>query len=411
MTNPFKAIAISLIPNYRFSDVWLAIKLIFQPWIALNRNPQDQLKNSLSKYLGQDYIHLFDSGRTALYFLLQAIDIQPEDEIIMQAFTCSVVPASIMWTGAVPIFVDIDKTLNLDPDKLIKNITPKTKAVIIQHTFGTPANIEKIAAICKKHKLILIEDCAHGLGNSYKGKKLGSFGQISFYSFGRDKVISGIWGGAISTNNETIYQNLNKLTSQLPRHPLSWIYKQLFYIPAMYKIIHTYGFLKLGKVMHHYFRRWHLLSDAITPAEKKAKKPLFFYQSLPSPICLLILSQLKKIDSIIQHRQHLAHVYSKALKTKFDPSCSYIRYSIEVNDPNSLRRFAASKNIFLGDWYSTVIAPKDIDPTIFKYKLKSCPQAEKLTQKIVNLPTNPNLSQVDASKVINIINQWKSEKS
>ncbi len=407
MNNPFKTIAISLIPNFTFSDVVRSKLLIFQPWNYQNSDSQNTLKKNLATYLNQKHVELFDSGRTALYFLLQALNIKTGDEVIIQSFTCSVVPASIIWTGAVPIYADIDKTYNLDPEKLSKLITPKTKAVIIQHTFGTPANIDKIVSVCKSKKIILIEDCAHGFGNSYKGQKLGTFGQASFYSFGRDKVISGVWGGAVSINDSQIFENLRKLTSKLPRHTLSWTLKQLIYPPLMFVITKTYSFFKLGKVLHFCFRRLHLLSDAITPQEKQGIKPKTFYQGLPSPLCLLVINQLKKIDAFIQHRQRLAHFYSEKLNTKFDPSSSYLRYSLEIDNPQKIRSKSALKNIFLGDWYTTVIAPKDINLSHFMYQTGSCPQAEAMTQKIINLPTNPNLSLADAQKVVNIIKQWK----
>ena len=86
---------------------------------------------------------------------------------------------------------------------------------------------------------------------------------------------------------------------------------------------------------------------------------------------------------------------------------SVLEYSIETNNPNKLRQYSATKNIFLGDWYNTVIAPKDINLSLFKYKTNSCPKAESATKTIINLPTNPNLSLVDAKKVVNIIKQWK----
>src|SRR5581483_4013141 len=112
-----------------------------------------------------------------------------------QAFTCVAVPNSVLWTGAKAIYADIDETGNLDPKDLEKKITKKTKAVIIQHTFGIAANMDAIQKVLKGKKIILIEDCAHALGASYKGKKLGTFGEFAFFSFGRDKVISSVFGG------------------------------------------------------------------------------------------------------------------------------------------------------------------------------------------------------------------------
>lgn len=115
--------------------------------------------------------------------------------MILQAYTCVSVSNAIIATGAKPIYVDIDaQTLNINPQLIEKHITQKTKAIIVQHTFGIPADIHAIQSIVKKHQLFFIEDCAHALGAQYKEKMVGSFGDIAVYSFGRDKVISSVNG-------------------------------------------------------------------------------------------------------------------------------------------------------------------------------------------------------------------------
>ncbi len=407
MNNPFKAISISLIPNFKFKDILYIKSLIIRPWLHFNNKPQLQLKENLSKYLDQKYIQLFDNGRSALYFLLKAFDIKEDDEVIIQSLTCSVVSASILWTKATPVYIDVDKSYNIDPGKLISVINNKTKAIIVQHTFGTPANLDKIISICKKHKIILIEDCAHGLGASYKNKKLGSFGQASFYSFGRDKVISGIWGGAISTNDKNINDKIINLTKDLPQRSFLWTLKTLLYSPFINIILQTYSLLNIGKILHFILRKTKLLSDAIEHFEKKAQKPSTFYREISPQLCLIIIKQLNSIDSIIKHRQQIAYFYSQELSSSFNPDSSYLRYTLEINKPNELRKFSASKKIFLGDWYNTVISPKDINTDTFKYIDNSCQNAQSKTLKIINLPTNPNLSLLDARKVVNIIKQWK----
>ena len=409
--NLFKLTAISLIPNFKTSDIFYSLSLIVRPHLFWSKKPQKDLIKQLKIVTQNKSVFLFDSGRTSLYFLLKSLDITKGDEVILQAFTCSVVPGTILQAYGTPIFVDIDSTFNLDSSLLEKSITKKTKAVIIQHTFGTPAQIDNIKTICQKHKIFLIEDCAHGFGNTYQNKPLGSFGDAAIFSFGRDKVISGIWGGALATNNSVLAAKIKKNITNLPEHNFWWTFKTLKYIPLMSIIINTYYFLNLGKITHFIFRRLRILPDAITRQEKQSLTPAIFYKNLPSPICLLVSYQLSQIDSFIDHHRLLAKNYSEKLKTKFDSQSSYLRYSISIDNPKDLITFAAKNKIILGDWYSTIIAPKDIDSSLFGYKSGSCPKAEITTTKIVNLPTNPNFSLVDTTRIINIIKQWKSKKS
>ena len=116
------------------------------------------------------------------------------DEVLVQAFTCVAVPNSVLWAQATPVYADIDATLNIDPIDVEKKITNRTKAIIVQHTFGIPADMDALVALAKKHNILLIEDCAHSLGATYKGKKVGTFGDAAFFSFGRDKVVSSVFG-------------------------------------------------------------------------------------------------------------------------------------------------------------------------------------------------------------------------
>jgi len=117
------------------------------------------------------HIYTFFKGRVALYAILKAMGISSNDEVIVPGFTCVVVPNAIMYALAKPVYVDIDKKdYNIDVDKIEEKITKNTKVIIAQHTFGIPANMDRIVEICKRYKLYLIEDACHALGSTYKGK-------------------------------------------------------------------------------------------------------------------------------------------------------------------------------------------------------------------------------------------------
>src|SRR5689334_23149354 len=122
--------------------------------------------------LSDKNIFLFWKGRVALYSILSALDVKENDELIRPAFTCVVVPNAIIYLGAKPVYVDIDpSTYNMDVSKLESKITGKTKVIIAQNTFGLSPDIDSIVSIASRHKIAVIEDCAHGFGGTYKSKK------------------------------------------------------------------------------------------------------------------------------------------------------------------------------------------------------------------------------------------------
>ena len=129
----------------------------------------------------------------------------------MQAFTCNAVPNPVLWAGLKPVYVDCDeKTFNIDKEDLKKKITPRSRVLIVQHTFGLPADMDAISEICRKNNLILIEDCAHSLGAEYKNKKVGTFGKAAFFSFSRDKVISSVYGGMAVTEDHELTKKIKE---------------------------------------------------------------------------------------------------------------------------------------------------------------------------------------------------------
>ncbi|MBI4130447.1 DegT/DnrJ/EryC1/StrS aminotransferase family protein, partial [Candidatus Roizmanbacteria bacterium] len=151
-------VAISLSPNTESDDSILAIKTLLQPWKWKTGREIEKVEEWFRKEFNTDTAVSFNSGRSALWALLKAFSIGQGDEVLVQAFTCVAVPEVVMWVGATPVYCDIDDTYNIDPNDIEKKITKKTKAIIVQHTFGIPARIREIREIGNKYNLIVIED-------------------------------------------------------------------------------------------------------------------------------------------------------------------------------------------------------------------------------------------------------------
>lgn len=146
------------------------------------------------------------SGTAALRVALAALDIGPGDEVITQSFTFVATLEAIIESRAIPVCTEIDTTLNMDPDDLLRKITPRTKAVIVVHMLGTPARLPEIAIICQQKNLVLIEDTAWGCGGSLQGKPLGSWGDVGTFSFDFAKTMTTGEGGMIVFKDEGVWK-------------------------------------------------------------------------------------------------------------------------------------------------------------------------------------------------------------
>ncbi len=171
-----------------------------------------ELEAELQEILQVKYAQLVSSGTAAVSVAMAVAGVGAGDEVIMPTFTFVASFEAIMMLGAIPVLVDIDDTLTLDPKAVEAAITPKTKAIMPVHMCGSMANLSALQAICKKHNVLLIEDACQAIGGSYNGKPLGSIGDVGCFSFDFVKTITCGEGGAVITNNETYFKHADHYT-------------------------------------------------------------------------------------------------------------------------------------------------------------------------------------------------------
>jgi dTDP-4-amino-4,6-dideoxygalactose transaminase len=163
------------------------------------------LEDQYAKLLGTKHGLALNSCTSALISALVAIGVGPGDEVIVPAYTFFATCAAVVAARAIPIVAEVDKSLTMDPLDFEKKITPRTKAVIPVHMRGMPAKMDQILAIARKHNVKVVEDVAQANGGSYKGKMLGSFGDIGCFSLQFHKIITSGEGGILATNNDLYY--------------------------------------------------------------------------------------------------------------------------------------------------------------------------------------------------------------
>ena len=405
-----KTISISLSPNTERDDINLAFSLIFKPWKWKRGKEIKEFERSFRNYFGFKNAFSFNSGRSSLIAILKAMEIGEGDEVIIQAFTCNAAVNPIIHVGACPVFADINANLNISAEEVAKNITKKTKAIMIQHTFGYPADIDEIRKICIINNIYLIEDCAHALGAKYKGSFCGSYGDASFFSFGRDKIISSVYGGMVTVNNDALLEKVSHFQKEIKYPSFYFVLQQLLHPVLMNRVILPLYNSKIGRGLLAIFLNLNILSKAVTAKENQGELPQYFPQRMPNALAILAMNQFKKLDRFNEHRKEIAEIYESLLvnKKEFkvifkkdkDREVLFLKYPILNVNPLKVVKEARKQGIYLNDgWFGSVIVPPLTQLEKVCYVPTSCPEAEEVVKRIICLPTHINISRDDAKRV------------
>ncbi|MCK5720360.1 MAG: aminotransferase class I/II-fold pyridoxal phosphate-dependent enzyme [Thiomargarita sp.] len=371
---------------------------------------KNQFKDQIAQYIDykQNNIFLYWKGRVALYAILKAMGIKPNDEIILPAYTCVVVPNAIIYLGANPVYVDIcESTYNMDITKVEAAITDKTKVIICQNTYGLSSDLGALINIAKRYNLHTIEDCTHGFGGFYRGKPNGQFCDAAFFSTQWNKPFSTGIGGFAITKSAKIVANLAQLEPKkyLPSLKDGLSLKALYFVKRY--IINDFSYWTLVK-LYRLLSKYNLVIGSSSGGEiSSTKMPNNFFKDFSSAQAKEGLRNLKNLTKLMQVRKQNAKIYSNLLQklgkiyvnqNLFD-NHGFLKYPILVKDRDSFLKLAEKNRIELGDWFISPLHPVIGDLTAWQFDKKSFPVATFIAQHIVNLPTTPT----NINKVITFI--------
>lgn len=410
-----KTIFTGFAPNLTTRDAMTALRFLYLPWNwpkwrngKFIKLAEEKLKN----YFNIKHAFVFDSGRSVLYLALKTLEAGDNNEVLVQAYTCVVVSNAIIKTGAKPVYIDVDGQFNMSPDDLEKKITDKAKVLIIQHTFGLPAQLDKLLNIAKQHNLKVIEDCAHSFGAKHNNQLVGTFGDIGMLSFGPDKILSCVRGGALVTNNNELANKIKAEQDKLPLPTLLKTKQHLLYNVFFFFNKPLYGW-GIGKIILFIAKKIRAISRTVYQKEKNSCNAAPEPYRLANCLAKMLVDQLSEVDEVNRHRQKIAKIYDKLLDNKKvrqplknAPNCVYLRYTLLADEPGKLRQLAKRQGIILGNWYDSVIAPADIDLAATGYVLGSCLNAELLASQSINLPTNRHVNEEEAKRVAVVVNNF-----
>lgn len=389
---------------------WLRAELLcFQPWKWQRGRATERLKAGLKEHLGGD-VALFGSGREGLLALLRSLNLGSGAEVIIQGFTCVVLPNAIHAAGYTPVYADLDPdSLNLTAESVRARLTERTKVVICQHTFGIPAELTELRALCDERNLILIEDCAHVIPDAKGPALLGKEGDYIMLSFGRDKAISGISGGAIIAR-KGLPENLRKEEEQTIDVPRGTIFRLLLYADTYMAAKLFYSILWIGRGCLLICKWLRLLLPVVTQEEKKGNMSLELHR-MPNACAELALQELKNLQAINDHRRTItAYYWEQAGRLgwkypkKISPTLPLQKFPVLVQNAEQVRVVLKKKNIHLEDgWTSAVVCPRSSDQLKANYTKGSCPFAEGVAWTILSLPTHPTMSLQKAKYLIAVL--------
>jgi len=353
-------------------------------------------------YLRGNNTFFFWKGRVALYVLLKAIGVRPGDEIIIPGFTCVVVPNAVIYSGGKPIYADIDpRTYTVTAQTIEPLINSRTKVIIVQNTFGLSPDLDPIMELAESHGLFVIEDCAHGLGSTYKGRPAGTTTHAAFFSTQWSKPISTGLGGIAYVADKALSEKVRHLIKKLKRPSLldqvvlaaELLVRPIADVPKIYyPAIDLYRFLtqKLG-----------IIVGSSEGEELRCKEmPDGYISSMGKVQRIALWHNLQKLPCLVRQRKQTARHYDSffqeaAIRPPYRPRYadhSMLRFSVRVPDKKALLSIAKDLRIPIGDWFLSPLHPVEGDLTQWAYKQGICPQAERACVELVNLFTDRPLS-------------------
>lgn len=339
----------------------------------------------------------FFRGRVAEAAILKALGIGRGDEVAIQAFTCVAVPEGVIAAGAQPVYVDIAANrLTMDPADLERKLTPATRAIVVQHSFGLPTDMAGIARVAAARGLPIIEDCAHAVGSTVGGRDVGSLGVAAFYSFEASKPVFVGIGGSAQVNDAALAERVRRDYGAYGQPPLA-TQAQVLVMYAAHRIAYRPATFWQVRALFRRVSGLGLIPGSYNKVETDLAPAEDFRRSLGNLQRRLLPGAIARLASDIPHRRWVAAQYRTRLTAPglehlahdADADPVYGRYPMLANNKDDILRRAPEFRVEVASWYATAVHPLE-GPALAAvgYVEGSCPRAEAVTSRIISLPTS-----------------------
>ncbi len=363
-------------------------------------------------------LYTFFKGRVALHAILKAAGIGPGDKVLLPGYTCVVVPNAILYIGAEPVYLDIDpNTYNLDPEILEAWLdTPQAdgaRAIVVQHTYGIPCDMDAILPLANKNNLLVIEDSCHTIGSSYRGRKVGTLGDAAFFSSQWSKPVTTGLGGWATINDPDLSTKMDAILADYPKpglmESLVLNFQYLAYLVAYHP--------RLFWMIQGLYRTLGNLGLAIgssTAMELSCEEPGNYMKAMGGIQERQLRKVLAGIDNVIGHRRNHRVLIDELLQAKgfrtldlpdeYDPVI--LRYPVRIKNKTVALAEARRQRVQLGDWFLSPIHPNLDHWEYAGYEKGSCPVAEEVSATTINIPIGPRISDREIERTIRFLGRY-----
>lgn len=367
-----------------------------------------EFEERFARLVGAGAASSFASGRMAFYALMEVLGIGEGDEVILTAFTCSVMPNAVMKRGASPVYADMDRdTFGSSASAIQEVITARTRLIVAQHSFGIPCDIEPIMRMAKERGIYVVEDCAIALDSSLAGVKVGNWGDAAIFSTDHSKPLNTIIGGMLYTQNTEIHGRVERLARMSPQ--LSYEHQQnlhrqmLFerehYVPDRYPCARIHSFARKMWARMLGAKRTVFLEDNYTrPVLSKEDYP--YPAAMPAFLAKLGIIELERWNEHKARRKKLLTCFIEKLRQSSYSAHLPAVYNDRTRDIVPLRFvfYCAGSDVLLRKlskhidvnwiWFRQPVTCAVEGMESLQYVSNSCPVAEEICSGIVNFPCN-----------------------
>lgn len=376
----------------------------------------EQYERKFAEALGTQRAFAFWKGRVALYAILKAMGIGAGDEVIVPGYTCVMNVNPIKYLGAKPVYVDIEPaTFNIDVDKLREKITSNTKAIIAQHTYGYPCDMDAIMEIAGRKGVPVIEDCCLALGSEYKGKIVGTFGKAAYFSFQWNKPYTTGLGGVAETCDIELAEQIESLCAKQMCRPMLKEAAMLWMQLLVYKVLVYPRTTAYAQGLFRFLTKKGAVVGSSDTSEFRPVMAPDFFKAASRVQARLGLKKLAKIKQNIAYRRKMAQLYDELFSKRGWPVRQYdatiiepvlVRYPVRIAEKDKALAEAAKEGIELGSWFESPLHPKETPLELYDYKVGMCPEAEKASASVVNLPLHLRADEKTARKTVEFITKF-----
>jgi perosamine synthetase len=353
-------------------------------------------------------------GRVALALLLRALGLRAPDEVIIQAFTCIAVPEALAAAGVTAVYVDVAPgAVTMDPADVARKITPRTRAIVVQHSFGIPTPMADIVSVASRHGIAIIEDCCHSHTSRIGGRELGTFGIGAFHSYEWGKPVPLGVGGTLTVNDRSLLPRIGEIHTAFVEPGAMRACKVRLQAVA-YRSLLTPRRYWLARSLFRAASRWGLAEGSYNPVGEHDAAADFSMRMLPHVWKAHQRRAPVAIDRFRAQSARLAASYTRAFAgarvssvvVPPETDVTYVRYPVLVDDKQRALALARRARVEVADWYATPVHP--LPPAAWHqvgYSAGSCPEAERRAAHFVSFPLHAKVTESDVARAGELVHR------